>query len=167
MPRRHRYMSAFMHFIKQNFLTYYHLPAGVQNFATRWYHQGISFILMSVFGPNNVILSTAKPGPSNTRSIYLSIDYQYQWNLTTIRFLFGFGNGLGWTDPLPAPKYPLMCNKPFDVFTKNLHSKENESFDRENSCTWDNFSDILKQALCIFHCDNKICAFSIQKRKVI
>lgn len=138
-------MSAFMHFIKRNFspVRIYQQelrtlpPDGTTKEPVLWF--------LSVFGQNSVILSTAKPGPPNTRSIY-SIDYQYRWNLSINRFLFCFGNAWGWMDPLPAPKYPLMCNKLFDLFTKKLYfTKRGEWLEGENSGTSGNFSYILKQ----------------------
>lgn len=82
-------------------------------------HQRISFILLSVFGLNNVILSR----PSKDK-IYLLTDYQYQRSPPINTFLFSFRNAWGWTDTFPALKYHLMHNKHFDPFTKKLYFKK-------------------------------------------
>lgn len=53
-------------------------------------HQGISFIHMSAFGLNNIILSR----PSE-HQIYLLTDHQHQLNLPINMFLFSFRNAWG------------------------------------------------------------------------
>lgn len=80
-------------------------------------HQGISFIHMSAFGLNNIILSR----PSK-HQIYLLTDPQYQLNLPISMFLFSFRNAWwmdihhGMNGHFPSPKIPFDAEQTFWSF---------------------------------------------------
>lgn len=110
-------------------------------------HQGISFILLSVFGLNIVILSTVILSRPSKHKIYLLIDHQYQWNLS-IHFSSVL-EMLGDEQMPSQPQNTLWCtNKHFDPFTKKLHFKKGVGgWLGGNVGMTDNFFHTLKQPL--------------------